>query len=460
MYVGFVDGSLLFCAAKEAYCISAGEITTEINAAATFEFKLPPINKARGKIMPRKSVISVEQDGKEIFRGTVRPVGKDFFGNISYTAEDLLSSLDNIQGRPYGTTTVARRVELIVNTYNAGAEADKQLALGNVTVGGNFTVGHQAEYVSMLDMLKEVVAAKGGYVRLRYESGLVYLDYLEEIEEICTQEIRFSENLIDIDEQIDTDTIVTRVFPEGKDGLTIESVNDGVPYILNAEAEEKYGRIDKTISVDSDDPAIVKQYGQAYATRYAAEQNTFTLTAQDMSVINKSLDSFEVAQRVRALSPPHGIDAIMRIYKCVKNIVDQNKSRITLGAKLRTLTQSVQDASRAAAAAAETVEFEKIDFSASTSIRNSSVAARYYEKQHRGHIRLYCENAVALTAGQTYTLGTIEASFAPSARSALAVFCSKQGCAMINQDGEIVFKPYENISTGYSIYINGDYIAK
>ena len=121
---------------------------------------------------------------------------------------------------------------------------------------------------------------------MRYESGKAYLDYLISDSNISAQTITFGKNLIDISSQIDTSTLVSRVYPIGEQGLTIASVNNGKNYLINETVEATYGRIDKTVNVNSDNAATVKSYGQAYLTRYAALKNTITLTAIDLSIID------------------------------------------------------------------------------------------------------------------------------------------------------------------------------
>ena len=109
----------------------------------------------------------------------------------------------------------------------------------------------------------------------------------------------------------------------------------------NEEVELRYGRVDKTIQVDSDDPSVVKSYGQAYLTRYAAMHNTITLTAIDLHNLDKKISSFEVGDAVRVLSPPHGIDAEMIVNSVSTDLVQISNSRITLGAKKVSITDVI-----------------------------------------------------------------------------------------------------------------------
>ena len=164
------------------------------------------------------------------------------------------------------------------------------------------------------------------------------INYTSTIGRRNSQQIAFGSNLVNIEDQLEVGTLVTRVWPIGKEGLTISSVNNGIIYLQNEEEEKRNGRVDKTIQVDSDDPSIVKTYRQAYLTRYAAMNNTITLTAIDLHNLDKTISSFEVGDSVRVLSPPHGIDAEMVVNSVSTDLVKLSNSRITLGGKKGSIT--------------------------------------------------------------------------------------------------------------------------
>lgn len=346
MYVGYCDGQVLFANARpEEYAITAGTIDVQENAAAQFNFTLPPTNIARGLIVPAASIIKVEQDGKEVFRGVLTQYTVDNYGNYVCVAMDLLACLDNVLKAPFAASgvTVNSYVSTLLNDYNDAA-GGKSIEPGNITVSGSLTVNHDEEFVSIFALFKELISEKGGLLRLRYESGKAYLDYLISDSNISAQTITFGKNLIDISSQIDTSTLVSRVYPIGEQGLTIASVNNGKNYLINETVEATYGRIDKTVNVNSDNAATVKSYGQAYLTRYAALKNTITLTAIDLSIIDKTLNSFAIGDSVHIISPPHGIDANMPIMKIVVDVVRPSRSTVTLGSTRRTMTGAMRSA--------------------------------------------------------------------------------------------------------------------
>lgn len=104
----------------------------------------------------------------------------------------------------------------------------------------------------------------GGYLKLIFGKGnsidYIYCKYLNSYGGISDQVIQFGENLLDIKEYITAENIFTILIPLGKkeeteDGsagkrLTIESVNDGLDYIVNQTAVNLFGKIWRTNTWD------------------------------------------------------------------------------------------------------------------------------------------------------------------------------------------------------------------
>lgn len=344
-YTGYVDGALLFGGVRnQQYNLLSGQISTELNAADQFNFTLPSDNPMLGSIAPRKSIVDVYNNGNLIFRGTVDSVTKNFDGSRSYTAVGVLALLKDALIKPMQSVTVSAALTAMLTKHNSvvGNTACK-IVLGTVEPTGTVTIGDADKdwMLSAGDALIALLAAKGGYIRLRYTPDTVYLDYLNTHTRNDSQRIDLS-NLIDISEQINTDSIVSRVYARGKDGITISSVNSGSDYLVNEAVERKYGCVERTyISDEIETPAALKSAAQAYLTRYAAEKNVISLTAVDLSLIDRAVAAFEVGQIVRVVSVPHGIDAEMVIHAVLFDLVQPSNSRVTLGGAQSTLTRAM-----------------------------------------------------------------------------------------------------------------------
>ena len=346
MFACYVDEELLFSTIQiSGREIISGSLTEEINSVSSLEFTLPPSNDMASGVYPHTSVIKLESDGVEIFRGTVSSVSKNFRGDTVVSCDGMIALMADVIKEPFFVSSrdIESYVTAIVQNYNDGVSTDKQIKVGQVAgfEGQTFSISHSNECKNIFELLKELRSEKGGYIWTSYIGGDVRINYTKTIGKENRQQIAFGSNLVNIEGQLEVGTLVTRVWPLGNDGLTIESVNDGKAYLQNEEVELRYGRVDKTIQVDSDDPSVVKSYGQAYLTRYAAMNNTITLTAIDLHNLDKTISSFEVGDSVRVISPPHGIDAEMIVNSISTDLVQLSNSRITLGAKKGSITSVI-----------------------------------------------------------------------------------------------------------------------
>ena len=122
--------------------------------------------------MPAASIIKVEQDGKEVFRGVLTQYTVDNYGNYVCVAMDLLACLDNVLKAPFAASgvTVNSYVSTLLNDYNDAA-GGKYIELGNITVSGSITVNHDEEFVSIFALFKELIAEKGGLPIIRTSRG-------------------------------------------------------------------------------------------------------------------------------------------------------------------------------------------------------------------------------------------------------------------------------------------------
>lgn len=341
MFVGYVDNQLLFATSQpKGKEIISGTLTDEINSVSALEFTLPPSNDASGQITPHASIIRLESDGAEIFRGTANSVSKNFRGDTVVSCDGMIALMADVIRAPDSVSGINTKyyVNSLITNYNNGVSDNRHISAGVIDEFGTFTADHSQECKNIFELLKEVRSDKGGYIWASYVGGDVRINYTSTIGRRNNQQIAFGSNLVNIEDQLEVGTLVTRVWPLGKEGLTISIVNNGIIYLQNEEVELRYGRVDKTIQVDSDDPSVVKSYGQAYLTRYAAMNNTITLTAIDLHNLDKTISSFEVGDSVRVLSPPHGIDAEMIVNSVSTDLIQLSNSRITLGGKKGSIT--------------------------------------------------------------------------------------------------------------------------
>lgn len=342
MYAGYVDGAMLFAAGMPGYEIVDGTIHQADGECDSADFRLPPSNAMRDVPVKRASVISIRKDGVEVFRGSVADTSADLRGTRTYNVDGAMLWLSDIRKPPFVMTedTVTYYATALLTQYNAACLAAKQIKLGTIDATLPKLAVEQTEYKTILALLQEAMKQVGGMLRIRYADGDIYLDCIKSYTNVCLQTVDINANLLSLEDKIDGADLITRVYPIGKDGLTIASVNNGAAYLVNTSAEALYGRIDGTLRVDTDDAAALKAAAASYLAQNCGLSRGIQVTAADLSAQDITIESFAVGDSVRVISPPHGIDCTMRVSKLDTSLVG-NRASMTIGWGGKTLTGSV-----------------------------------------------------------------------------------------------------------------------
>lgn len=342
MYAGYVDDRLLFSAGMAGHEISAGTLHKEIGKCDSATIKLPPSNLMRDTPIKRASIIKICKDGVTVFKGCVADTSMDFAGNKTYNIDGAMMWMKDICKPPFTMTeeTMLYYATAIITQYNDVCRATKQIKLGTVDDTLPTLAVEQTEYKSMLSLLQDAAQAIGGTLCIRYDGDDIFLDVIKAYDHRCAQQIEISKNLLDLTDQIDSADLITRVYPLGKGGLTIASVNNNSTCLINADAEGLYGRIDGTLRVDTDDADALKAQAAAYLAQYCGLSHGIRVTAADLSAVDFKLESYHIGDSVRVVSPPHGIDTIMQVTSMDTSLVSE-KDTMVLGWSNRTLTGAV-----------------------------------------------------------------------------------------------------------------------
>lgn len=140
-----------------------------------------------------------------------------------------------------------------------------------------------------------------------YGHGEIYVDNyrfaaVERIGKDNGVRMSLKKNLTRLSVQRTTAELVTRVYPYGKDDLTISSVNGGVPYIENSEAVNKYGVREGYLDYpDYADPAKIKAHaeydlmGDNNDDRLDTPQLTISGDVVDLSKLAEYGDFYKIA---------------------------------------------------------------------------------------------------------------------------------------------------------------------
>lgn len=352
MYQIYCDEKLLYDPRDENLSMLAGKVSLEVNRTGTLQLTLPvrhPEIKSMKKLV---STIRVADGVQEIFRGRVLVTESDLYGTTRYTCEgELAYLLDSIQ-RPkeYHDLTPKTYLQDKLAQHNNQVEGAKRFVLGIVEKQTmNYDAREDNQYTNTLDtIMDKLVKSNGGYLTIRHEGDIRYLDYLESYGRTSLQTIRFGENILDLTQHLSAEDIITVLVPLGKapegakegSKLTIASVNGGKDYLEDAEAIALYGRIiGRNEWPDVTVPANLKTKGQEYLKNMRNLSLSIELTAVDLHLVDVDIDRIQLGDMVRVVSHPHGLDRYMMVTKREYDLLDPANDKIVLGDTISTLTE-------------------------------------------------------------------------------------------------------------------------
>lgn len=355
MYRVYCDNHLLYHSKLENLQIFNPSVELELNKTGSFDFGIYPDHPYYSLIKKLKSIITVWQDDYRLFRGRVLDDEVGWHNEKQVICEGDLSFLLDSLLRPFSFTgTPSEVLAYILELHNAQVEPEKRFSLGTVTVEGGLTVD-LTEHTNTLETLqKSLVDALGGYLSTREEDGVNYIDYLQELNLLAPQTIKFGKNLLDLKRIRKGGDIATVIVPlgamvkdeEGNDTgkrLTIESVNGGVDFIQDDAAIAEHGTIVKSVIFDDiSDPAELKLQGQAHLADSVNQWETIELTTADLATMNKDFTSFHLGTQVKAESEPHGLNHTFLVSKLSIKLLEPVENKLTLGKAVSAFTSAVK----------------------------------------------------------------------------------------------------------------------
>ena len=372
MYRVYCDGSLLYHSKLESLKIFSPSVELEENKTGSFDFTIYPDHPYFNLVKKLKSIITVFQGDHLLFRGRVLDEEIGWHNEKRIICEGELSFLlDSIQ-RPYDFTgSIWDFLSMLITIHNAQVDAEKRFTLGNVTVTdpNDYIVRSDIDYVNTWEVIeKKLLDLLGGYIVIRHEEGINYLDYLEEINLLAPQTIQFGKNLLDLKRVRKGADIATVIIPlgaklkdeDGKDTdkrLTIESYNGGADFIQDSDAIAQFGTIVKTVIFDDvTDVENLKTKGQAHLADSVKQWETIDLTAADLATAGQDITSFHLGTQVRVTSNPHGLNQLFRVSKLSIKLLDPAANKLTLGKTIQAFSAAVKGVSDAQRVILQTVE--------------------------------------------------------------------------------------------------------
>ena len=349
MIEAYADGVLFYDSRTEDTRLLGLTATPSATKAGTAEIILPPGHPSFDRFVSYRTVVEIYRRESLIFRGRALYHEDDLYNCRSVVCEGERSFFRDSVMRPYlYQDTPAAIFADIVNQHNQQVGAAKSFVVGTITVvDDNDYVrieSQSAEQTS--DTLDKLVSRCGGYLTFTTNaSGQRCVNWLEKLDYLSGQAIEFGENLLDFSRSSADTGLATRIYPYGVknyetgERVTIESVNGGIDYVQDDEAVALRGVI--ALPVFWDDvtlPENLLRKANQYLAKSKLMVTTLSLSAVDLSALDKDIDTFQVGDMVRVVSAPHGVDDLFLLQERTYDLLNPANDWVTLGKDLATLT--------------------------------------------------------------------------------------------------------------------------
>lgn len=345
----YADGSLIYDSRIQELALLELSVELGLEKAGTATIMLPPDHPFYGAFVSYRTEVTIYRDNVLLFRGRVLYPSDDFLRCRTITCEGERCFLRDGVMRPYlYQDSPAAVFDAVIGLYNAQVEAFKQFKVGTVTVSDpNDYIRLESESAEAFsDTVDKLVERCGGYIVFTTDAdGQRCINWLADVNYSNNQAVEFGENLLDFSRTGENTDLATVIVPYGaKDEtsgtrVTIESVNNGLDYIQDDEAVALRGVVAKAVTWDDiTEPANLLTKARQYLEESKQAITSLELTAVDLSIIDKSIDSFRVGDVIRVRSKPHGVDDDYRLTERKMDLLHPAGDRITLGKSLATLT--------------------------------------------------------------------------------------------------------------------------
>ncbi len=352
MYQVYCDSYLIYDTRVESLKLVNPKLDLELNKTGSFTFTIYPSHPHYARMRKLKSIIRVYSNDSLIFRGRILNDDQGFHNEKTVTCEgELAFLLDTIQ-RPYDFQGSPKELfTQLIQAHNDQVEEAKRFVVGDVTVTDPNDYIHRSDSLygtTWSNLNGKLIDTLGGYLWVRHEADGRYIDYLADFDELSAQEITFGKNLLDLSNITKGEGIATAIIPlgakeeEGEARVTIASVNDGLDYVYDAEAVERYGWIFKVVEwADVTLPENLLTKAKAYLAESVNLSVSIELDAIDLSAANADISTFRLGTYIKVATAPHALDALLLVRKLSINLDSPSKNKLTLGTSFSTLSEQV-----------------------------------------------------------------------------------------------------------------------
>ena len=360
MYQILCDDYILHDPFVDELKVIGAKCVLEVNKTGSLTFQISPTHPYYDKIKKHTSEIKLYQDDRVLFCGRVLNDEITFENIKNVECEGELSYLlDSIQrGKEYhlegGTENVIETyLKDIVAIHNSQVDDGKKFSVGvvNITDPNNYLYKISNYENTLTTLTDKLLNIYGGYLIVRHSDGVRYLDYVNELTNVCNQTIEFGKNIIDMTKYIKGENVYTALIPlgattetanaeetyekrltisslpNGTDG-TIKKVND---YVYDIEAVKQWGwiwKVQKWNDVTVAENLLSKAKDELKNSINATL--TIDMTAIDLHLLDVDIDRICAGDIIQCVSTPHNINTILIVKSIEIDIDSPENTKIKL----------------------------------------------------------------------------------------------------------------------------------
>lgn len=363
MYQIMCDDYVLHSPFIDELKVIGAKCSLEVNKTGSLTFQIAPTHPYYDKIKKHISEIKLYQDDRVLFCGRVLndEITFDNIKNIECEGE-LAYFLDSIQrGKEYhlegGDDNVIKTyLKSVVAIHNSQVDDSKKFSVGivNITDPNNYLYKASNYENTLTTITDKLLNTYGGYLQVRHSNGVRYLDYVNELSNVCNQPIEFGKNIIDMTRYIKGENIYTALIPLGaindtttntlndetyEKRLTISSLADSTDgtikkindYVYDTEAVKQWGWIWKVVKWDDVTVAENLLSKAKEELKNSINANlSIEMTAIDLHLLDVDIDRINVGDRIRCISIPHNLDSILIVKSIEIDIDNPSNTQIKL----------------------------------------------------------------------------------------------------------------------------------
>ena len=347
----YADGSLIYDSRLDDLALIELTATMGLNKSGVATITMPREHPAHDAFTSYRTVVEIYQDKVLQFRGRALYPSDDFQLRRTITCEGERGFFRDAVMRPYTyqTKDLASVFSDIIGLYNGQVEEFKQFALGTVDIPEPVDpiLLENEEAESIAETLDKLVELCGGYITFSTNAaGKRMVSWFEKVSTRSAQVIEYGGNLLDFARTDANTDLATVIFPYGAKNsagkrINIKSVNGDLEYIKDDDAVALRGFIAKAVTWDDiTTPQALLTKAQQYLDTSKRVVTSLELTAFDLSLLDKSIDSFRLGDIVRVRSKPHGVDAEYQLEEQDIDFLHPENNRVVLDKSIATLTGS------------------------------------------------------------------------------------------------------------------------